>query len=72
MGVESMNVIPIGDFAFRKVTRTRTVRCPICRRRSLVEDQRESMIKVVRDGKIVGKIRSILAECCSTEYVVSE
>lgn len=67
-----MNVIPIGDFTFRKVRQTRTVRCPICRRRSLVEDQRESMIKVVRGGKVVGKIRSILAECCATEYVVCE
>lgn len=67
-----MNVIPIGPFKFKQVTRHRQVRCPVCRRMVDTEVQRESVMKVVRGGKVVGKIRSILAECCSTEYVVSE
>lgn len=65
-------VIRVGKFELLKATRTRTVTCPMCRRQVRPGDLQDSLVAVVRRGRVAGKVRSVVSECCSTEWLVGD
>lgn len=64
------NVIQIGPHKLEQVIKTKTIKCPLCRKQVAPEDHVESKIAVHRPGKRLRFVRSILAECCAREYIL--
>ena len=48
------------------------IKCPICKRIGLPEWQHRTTIPIVKKSGKIGKVKSVLAECCATIYLIKE